>query len=243
MRQAMQLARGLALAFTITATTWPAVAPAQAPARDDRPTVAVMHFVNGAIGRWHEEYDALRVGIPDLLVTELASNPAVRVLERDQVAQVLREQDLNASDRVEKETAVRIGRLLGVHHMIFGTFVIDARGAMRIDVRAVNTETSEIEYIETVRERSDDFMVAIARLAEKMNAGMKLPPVPREVRETRSEKAKDVPFRAALLYARAVAEETNGQWERAAKQYRAVLAEFPDYEPAQKALARTKKGA
>lgn len=216
-------------------------ANAQTP--DDRPTVAVMHFVNGAIGRWHEEYDALRVGIPDLLLTELAANPAIRVLERDQIAEVLREQDLNASDRVDKETAVRIGRLLGVHHMIFGTFVIDARGAMRIDVRAVNTETSEIEYIETVREKSDDFMVAISRLAGQMNAGMKLPAVPREVREARTEKAKTVPFKAALLYARAVAEETNGDWARAAEQYRAVLAEFPDYEPAQKALARAKQGA
>lgn len=218
-------------------------APAAAQTPDDRPTVAVMPFVNGAIGRWHEEYDALRVGIPDLLLSELAANPALRVLEREQIAEVVREQDLNQTERVDKETAVRIGRMLGVHHMIFGTFVIDGRGAMRIDVRAVNTETSEIEYIETVREKSDDFMVAISRLAEAMNAGMKLPATPRGVREARTEKAKTVPFKAALLYARAVAEETNGQWERAAERYRAVLAEFPDYEPAQKGLARAEKGA
>ena len=209
---------------------------------DARPTVAVMHFNNGAIGKWHEEYDALRVGIADLLLTELAANEAIRIVERDQVAQVLREQDLNAGDRVEKETAVRIGRMLGAHHMIFGAFIIDARGTLRIDVRAVNTETSEIEYVETVSDKSDNFVLAVSRLAERMNAGMKLPAVTRAVREARHEQAREVPFKAALLYSRAVADETNGQSDRAIERYRALLDEFPDYEPAQKALARVKQG-
>ncbi|HUF27797.1 MAG TPA: CsgG/HfaB family protein [Gemmatimonadaceae bacterium] len=209
---------------------------------DTRPMVAVMHFNNGAVGRWHQEYDALRIGIADLLQTELAANEAIRVVERDQLVHVMREQDLNATERVDRETAVRLGRLLGAHHMIFGSFVIDGRGAMRIDVRAVDTETSEIVYVETVSDRNDNFMVAISRLAGRMNQGMQLPAVERQVREARNDKAKQVPFKAALLYARAVADETNGNWERAAEQYRAVLAEFPDYEPAQKALARAKQG-
>lgn len=215
---------------------------AGAQAADDRPTVAVMHFSNGAVGKWHEEYDALRVGLAELLLTELAANEAIRVVERDQLAQVMREQDLNAGNRVDAETAVRLGRLVGAHHMIFGTFIIDSRGTLRIDVRAVNTETSEIVYVETVRDKSEHFMLAVSRLAERMNDGMKLPAVARTIRDAQQEQAREVPFKAALMYARAVADESNGEWERAAEQYRAVLAEFPDYEPAQKALERAKKG-
>ena len=239
----MRHAKTVAMAMLAGTMLVARAAPVRAQAADDRPTVAVMHFNNGAIGKWHEEYDALRVGIADLLLTELAANEGIRVVERDQIAQVLREQDLNASDRVEKETAVRIGRMLGAHHMIFGGFVIDARGTLRIDVRAVNTETSEIEYVETVQDKSDNFVLAVSRLAERINEGMKLPAVTRSVREARHEQARDVPFKAALLYSRAVADETNGQPERAVERYRALLAEFPDYEPAQKALERVKQGA
>lgn len=239
----MKLAKTVAMAILAATVLAVQAVPVAAQAADTRPTVAVMHFNNGAIGKWHEEYDALRVGIADLLLTELAANEGIRVLERDQVAQVIREQDLNASDRVEKETAVRIGRMLGAHHMIFGGFVIDARGTLRIDVRAVNTETSEIEYVETVQDKSDNFVLALSRLAERINEGMKLPAVTRAVREARHEQAREVPFKAALLYSRAVADETNGQPERAVERYRALLAEFPDYEPAQEALARVKQGA
>ena len=238
----MTLAKMMAMTMVAGTMLAAPAAPVRAQAADTRPTVAVMHFNNGAIGKWHEEYDALRVGIADLLLTELAANDGIRVVERDQIAQVLREQDLNTSDRVDKETAVRIGRMLGAHHMIFGGFVIDARGTLRIDVRAVNTETSEIEYVETVQDKSDNFMLAVSRLAERIDAGMKLPAVTRAVREARHEQAREVPFKAALLYSRAVAEETDGQPERAVERYRALLAEFPDYEPAQKALARVQQG-
>ena len=239
----MKHAKTVAMAVVAGAMLAVQSAPVRAQASGDRPTVAVMHFNNGAIGKWHEEYDALRVGIADLLLTELAANEAIRVVERDQLAQVMREQDLSAGGRVDKETAVRVGRLLGAHHMIFGGFVIDARGTLRIDVRAVNTETSQIEYVETVQDKSDNFVLAVSRLAERINAGMKLPALTQDVREARHEQAREVPFKAALLYSRAVADETNGEPERAVERYRALLAEFPDYEPAQRALARVKTGA
>src|SRR6185437_3346968 len=83
-------------------------APAQAaaaatPASDTRPTVAVMYFTDGAIGASHN----------DLHITELSGNPGIRVVERDNLKKMMDEQDLSATARVDQETAVKLGKLLG----------------------------------------------------------------------------------------------------------------------------------
>ena len=206
------------------------------PPRDDRPTVAVMHFNNGAIGKEHEELDPLRGGIADILTSELAANPRIRVVERDQLDKLVAEQKLGASGSVDAATAVRVGRLLGVHHMIFGGFVTDRRGRMRLDARAVDVETGRIEHVETVKAKTDDFSDMIASLAEKLDAGLKLPPMP--VRSASAAPAAKPPFQVVMLYSRAIAEENGGRPEEAKKLYRAALEKFPEYAPAKKALER-----
>src|SRR5262249_1434001 len=51
--------------------------------KDARPTVAVLYFDNGAIGR-AADYEPLRKGMADMLITELSRNQNLRVVERDQ---------------------------------------------------------------------------------------------------------------------------------------------------------------
>ena len=106
---------------------------AQAAASDSRPTVAVMHFNNGAIGKAHEELEPLRGGIADILTSELSGNPGIRVIERDQLDKLVAEQNLATSGSVDKATAVKVGKLLGVHHMIFGSYVSDRKERVRFD--------------------------------------------------------------------------------------------------------------
>ncbi|HEX8851699.1 MAG TPA: CsgG/HfaB family protein [Gemmatimonadaceae bacterium] len=217
------------------------VAPAMraqdaSPAADRLPTVAVMHFNNGAIGKDHEELEPLRGGIADILTSELSENPGIRVIERDQLDQLLGEQKLGTSGAVDAATAVRAGKLLGVHHMIFGSFVTDRKGRMRLDARAVNVETGRIERVETVRAKTDDFSDMITELAAKLNKGLKLPPMPEHT--ANATPAAKPPFQVVMLYSRAIAEENGGRPEEAKKLYRAALEKFPDYAPAKKALDR-----
>ncbi|MGH7718550.1 MAG: CsgG/HfaB family protein [Gemmatimonadaceae bacterium] len=212
--------------------------PGGAAAVDSRPTVAVMYFGNGAIGAAHQELAPLSRGIADLLVTELSRNPGIRVIERDQLQKLMDEQNLSATDRVSRETAVQMGRILGVHHMIFGGFVTDGRGAMRLDARAVNVETSQIEHVETVEGQQENLMSMISALAGKLNRGMKLPEMRHAARDAGAERARSVPFRATLLYSRALQEKDSGNEQRALELLDASLAQFPDYEPAQRERAK-----
>ncbi|NUQ20549.1 MAG: tetratricopeptide repeat protein [Gemmatimonadaceae bacterium] len=207
-----------------------------APAADDRPTVAVMHFNNGAIGKEHEELDPLRAGIADILTSELSANPGIRVIERDQLDKLVAEQKLGTSGSVDAATAARVGKLLGVHHMIFGSYVTDRKGRMRLDARAVDVETGRIEHVESVQAKTDDFSDMITSLAAKLNSGLKLPPMP--ARTASARPVPKPPFQVVMLYSRAIAEENGGRPQEAKKLYRAALEKFPDYAPARKALDR-----
>lgn len=204
-------------------------------ATDSRPTVAVMHFNNGATGKAHEELDALRGGIADILISELSSNAAIRVVEREQVDKLVAEQNLSATERIDKATAVRIGKMLGAHHMIFGGYMTDRKNRMRLDARAVNVETGEIEYTQSVSGNTDDFSDMISSLAAKLNTGMKLPAM--ATRTSDATVAKP-PFQVVMLYSRAIAEENGGRKDEAVKLYKAALVKFPQYAAAKKALTR-----
>jgi TolB-like protein len=206
-----------------------ASARAQAPATDQRPSVAVMpNFNNGSVVN-HADYDALGKGIADVLITELAANNAIRVVERDKIQQLIDEQNLGASGRVDKETAAKIGKLLGVHHMIFGGFIIDPRGAMRLDARAVNVETGVVEYVETVTDKADNMLAILSGLADKMNKGMKLPPMPSGAARPalNPEGSKPGRWRDLIIYARA--EDANDKKDRT--RALALYKEFLDKSP------------
>ena len=213
-------------------------AEAQQGGEDTRPTVAIMYFTNGAIGAAHDELEPLRKGIADMLITELSGNPRIRVVERDQLQKLLDEQKLARSEQVDPATAVQLGRILGARHMLFGAFVTDFKGNMRLDVRAVDVETSRIEYTETVTDKTENFMAMISRLAEKANVGMRLPDMPRQARDASSERARKLPFQVAMLYSRAIAEEDRGNTAGALQLYRAVVEKYPEYEPAERALKK-----
>jgi TolB-like protein len=203
-----------------------------------KPTVAIMFFNNNAIGSTAKEFDGLSKGIPDFLITDMAGNPNIRVIERDQVQKLIDEQKLVTGGQVDRETAVRIGKLLGAQHMIFGGFMNDPKGNFRIDARAVNVESSEIEYTERVQDRADNIMALIEQLAGKMNAGMKLPG--RASRSSSAGPSKPLPIRVAVLYGKALDMADRGDKTRAVELYNAVLKEFPDYPPAQSGLAKVK---
>src|SRR2546426_10623717 len=58
---------------------------AQGRGQDTRPGIAVLPFDNsGSYGQDKENFDALQKGIAGMLISELAANPAARVVEREE---------------------------------------------------------------------------------------------------------------------------------------------------------------
>lgn len=123
--------------------------------------VAVMDFDNKTqYGGWR-----LGRGASDMLTTELVKTKKFRMMERDKLASLLKEQDLGVSGRIDPSTAARIGKVIGVQYIVTGAvteygqssrggggwrFSMSKKGYhATVDVRIVSATTGEIVFADS----------------------------------------------------------------------------------------------
>jgi TolB-like protein len=215
-----------------------AAGAAAAGAQDSRPGIAVLPFENGgSYGKDKEDFDALRKGIAAMLIYELAQNPAVRLVDRSETQRLLDEQGLAVAERVDRETAAKIGKLVGARYMIAGSF-IDLYGDFRVDARIINVETGEIMKVV----RSDprlhdrkDMSRMIQSVGERVLAEAKLPPLPAS-----SAQRAPVPTEALAHFSRALLYHDRGDRNKAVEYYQKALQVFPEYTAANEGLRKAR---
>jgi curli biogenesis system outer membrane secretion channel CsgG len=226
---ALMAAVGLAL---------PAVGAAQG--QDTRPGIAVLPFDNGgSYGQDKENFDALQVGLQQMLITEFAQNAQLRVVERGRIKDLLAEQDLGASGRVDANTAAKLGKLVGARYVVLGGF-IDFYGDFRIDARIVNVETSELVKVVQVKDKREKLYSLVVSLANDITKGVNLPALPRQAMEQRE--SRQIPTEAVQLYSRALLYADRGDTQRAAELFNRAIQVFPEYTEAQEGLRQLKQG-
>jgi TolB-like protein len=212
-----------------------ATAPLAAQAPSGKPTVAILYFTNAALVDANA-YAPLSKGLAEMLITELGQNSAIDVVERDRLQAVIEEQNLQKTDRVDQATAIKLGKTLGARHLLMGSFVIDPARNMRIDVRAVNTQTSRVDYVESITGKADRLLELVMALGAKVNSGLKLPPwtgVSSTLPATKSPNQ----FKALMAMSIALEAEDSRDPTTAAKQYREAIALAPDFSRAKVRLA------
>ncbi|HEY6809225.1 MAG TPA: CsgG/HfaB family protein [Gemmatimonadales bacterium] len=216
-----------------------ALAAFAVPARaqqDTRPGVAVLAFENGgSYGLNKEDYDALQRGMAGMMISELAANPAWRVVERAQIQKLLDEQNLGTSGRIDAQTAAKIGKLVGAKYVVTGSF-IDLSGDFRLDVRVINGETSEIVKTESDHMQREHLFDLIRGVAQKLMKDVNLPALAKNVSDQRM--SRQVPTEALTYYSRALLYQDRGQSDKAKEMYQRAVAVFPDYTEAKEGLQR-----
>jgi TolB-like protein len=225
------------MAFTLALVLW--ALPAVSVAQDTRPGIAVLPFENGgSYGQDKENFDALEKGIAGMLISELAQNPAARVVDRSETQRFLDEQNLGKEGRVDAATAAKIGKLVGAKYMVMGNF-IDFYGKFRVDARIVDVETSEILKVVTndpkLQKREELFKI-IQSVSEKLMAETKLPPLPSDV--SKASKGRNVPTEALTYYSRALLYQDRGDKAKATEYYNKALQVFPEYTEAKEGLKK-----
>jgi TolB-like protein len=126
---------------TVLAATSALAFPTAAKAQANKPIVAVLAFDNTSIGKDAHDYDGLGKGITDLLITDMASNTKVRLVDRDRIQTVLQEHSLVKSNAIDPQTAVRVGKILGAQYVIVGSFM-NANGQMVLTVPTIDDDTT-----------------------------------------------------------------------------------------------------
>lgn len=159
--------------------------PAAASAAGAKPRVAVLEFKDKT-----DHYSWYRAGMAaqDMMVTELVKSGAYRVIEREQLAAILREKNLTLSGDIDPKTAIEAGKLLGVEYLIvgavtelgvanrnvstpgrsFGGFYVPSTNIRSqkmdaaLDARAISTKTGEIAWADSKSESTSDSSVYVA---------------------------------------------------------------------------------
>lgn len=215
--------------------------PQALAAQDTRPGIAVLPFENGgSYGQEKDDFAALEVGLQQMLLTELAVNPNLRVGERRRLDRLMQEQHLQTSGRLDAAAAARIGKLVGARYMVLGGFV-DFYGDFRLEARIVNVATGEIVKSEKVRDKRENVYDLVVSLASQLTRGVNLPPLPPQALQERRQRA--VPEEAVRLYTRALLYQQRGDHQHAAELLNQVKTEFPAYSAeADEALRQMRRG-
>jgi curli biogenesis system outer membrane secretion channel CsgG len=206
-----------------------------------KPSVAILYFTNAALVD-AAAYAPLSKGLAEMLITELGQNTAIDVVERDRLQAVIEEQNLQKTDRVDQATAIKLGKTLGARHLLMGSFVIDPARNMRIDVRAVNTQTSRIDYVESISGKADKLLELVIALGAKVNSGLKLPAWSGVSSNTPAAKSPNQ-FKALMAMSLALEAEDSHDKPAAVRQYREAIALAPDFSRAKVRLASLETAA
>lgn len=125
----------LLMAFAMTAS-----------AQDKKMKIAVMDFKAG-VGVNADEVE----GLSDMLINTLFETKKFSIVERSQLYEVLKEQNLQGELTVQQ--CVKVGRILGVESVLIGTvnFLAEQKtlggstiGEYNVDIRAVDVESGEV---------------------------------------------------------------------------------------------------
>lgn len=206
--------------------------PLAAQEMDDRPGIAVMRLDNGGSHGGDaeaENYQALEVGLQQMLLTELSQNPALRVVERGRIADIVEELGLSDQGLVDASTAAQVGQIVGARYMVLGSF-FDIGGTMRVDLRIVNAETSEVVNGVGVQGDRAETLRLLVDAADRIAEGVDLPPLPEQVREAREETAEAVPDDGFREYSRALMLIDQGFEEEGMQSLERVVERFPEWD-------------
>lgn len=153
------------------------------PVLADDPLVAVLPFQEGDLLWKGFRADDILNGITQHVTDKLVKKDKIRVIERNRIAEIIKEQDFGQSGRIDPATAAEIGRILGVDYLIMGTVThmdVKEEGGIRIGPlsitglkativlsgRVVDSTTGEI--VDSIRGEADvtDASISLSQLKE-----------------------------------------------------------------------------
>lgn len=123
--------------------------------------VSVLYFDNTAR---NSQYNWLRKGIADMLITDIASAGAIEVVEREQLEKLLDELEFALSDLADTQNSLELGKLAGAESLIYGSFIF-LNDQLRIDCKITEVESGKITGSASVSGKPDSLFRLEKQLA------------------------------------------------------------------------------
>ncbi len=199
---------------------------------EERTTLAVMYFTNRGKG---EEWDWLRKGFADLLITDLAASDRLLLVERERIQEILKELKVSETGAIDKTTALKAARIARAETALFGSYEVK-EGDIEVEAHIIDLATGKLRRIEWVKGRVDEFQKVEKELAEKVAANLDVKLSAEEITrlkrlQTDSVDAMTRLYRGLDLYDR-------GDYPHAFGNFRAAMSKDPRYAHARYWVAR-----
>jgi len=202
----------------------------------DIKTIAILDFRNSLVGPGSSEYDNFRWGFADMMSKQLEGCLKLLIVERERISHILDEIGFQRdSDIVDQQTAVRVGKIVGAHLVVFGSY-IGFQDDMRLHARVVIVETGVQLVSEDVKGEIEEFDELTEELAVKICKGCGSKVDELRVKEKTPTRSLDAwkAFTEARFY------EQKGQIQLALEKYQEAAGHDPEFVEAKEKIERLK---
>ena len=201
-------------------------------------TIAVLDFENNSFFD-PESYESLSRGLAEIMITELSRVQAVRVVERQKLRSLLDELKLSQSGLIDENSTLKVGKMLGVKHLVFGGYIVTMDKKIRIDVRVVEVETGLTIKASEVTGKIKDMLSLVKKLSKKMIKDLNIHMTNKEKKSI--DKSQELDIKAVMFFSKGLEFEDQGQWEQAKAYYSKALGLEPGFELAKKRILKLKE--
>ena len=177
-------------------------------------TVSILYFDNTT---GNKEYDWLSKGITDMLISDIAGNGTLDVVERANLKKVLEEQQLSLTGLIDDKKALELGKLMSATKLIYGSFIIQGNTIV-INGKVTGTESGKIISTFMVKGPLESILTLQSELSQK--AGKALGIIIKESTQPISEyKAEAVKkyYQGLDLLDRGAVEDARKKFDEASK--------------------------
>ncbi|MBI5329591.1 MAG: hypothetical protein HZB71_03155 [Betaproteobacteria bacterium] len=192
-------------------------------------TLAIWDFDNNTPGAMGviQSVEHLRRVLPEMLLARLVQAPGLKVVERVRLREALEEQKLGSSVLAEQDSRVRLGRILGAKRMVFGDFTLFG-GVLRVDVRVVDVETSQVLMSEPINGQIADVLENMLYMADLIAMNL----------ETKLGDAGSVGADPVVWaeYDKGLVQMDARRFDLAVDTFKALLTKHPDFTPAERQI-------
>lgn len=190
-------------------------------------TIAILDFKNRSVDD-KAKFDPMEKGFAELMINQLQGSINLKVVERERIQWILDEIGLeNDPGKFDVNSAVRVGKQLGVHSILLGSF-IKLKDQIKLLARLVKVETSEILATEEASGDADEFFEITENLGMKVAKKINVSLTKADVQKGTETKSLD----AMMSYSEGLVLLEKGNYKSAYEKFLQALTIDPDYEKA-----------
>lgn len=116
-------------------------------------TLAVLKFKDQSSS---SEYTPWEMGLSSMLMTDLLKIGVFKIVSRERMKEILKEQQFGLTGIVDTRTAQEIGRVLGAEYILMGTF-IEFKGTLRIEAQIFHVEKGNMVKADEITGKTERF--------------------------------------------------------------------------------------